>query len=76
MTFATVVEDDICRVCRGTADENQPLFYPCKCSGSIRYVHEACLKEWLKHSKKSHCELCGYQFTFAPGNKYHFIAFS
>lgn len=33
---------DICRVCRGEATAEQPLFYPCLCSGSIKYVHQ----EW------------------------------
>lgn len=29
----------ICRVCRTEAEPDHPLFHPCKCSGSIRYVH-------------------------------------
>lgn len=54
----------ICRICRseGTADE--PLFYPCKCSGSIKYVHQDCLMEWLSHSQKKYCELCKTSFRF------------
>lgn len=30
---------DLCRVCRSEAEESKPLIYPCKCSGSVRYVH-------------------------------------
>lgn len=30
---------DVCRVCRLEGDEEMPLIYPCKCSGSVRYVH-------------------------------------
>jgi hypothetical protein len=55
---------EICRVCRCEATPDQPLFYPCRCSGSIKYVHEDCLKEWLLHSRKRHCELCKHPFTF------------
>ncbi|CAI2176943.1 11731_t:CDS:10, partial [Funneliformis geosporum] len=33
--------------------EDQPLYHPCKCSGSIRFVHQDCLTEWLRHSKKN-----------------------
>jgi E3 ubiquitin-protein ligase DOA10 len=33
---------EICRVCRSEGTLDQPLFHPCKCSGSIRYVHQ----EW------------------------------
>lgn len=32
----------ICRVCRSEPSLTQPLFHPCKCSGSIRFVHQ----EW------------------------------
>jgi len=53
-------------VCRGGATEEQPLFYPCLCSGSIKYVHQDCLVEWLKHSKKKYCELCKHSFSFSP----------
>ncbi|KAI9011922.1 hypothetical protein CLU79DRAFT_771897 [Phycomyces nitens] len=61
-------EDDqeVCRVCRCEATEEEPLFYPCKCSGSIRYVHQNCLHEWLVHSKREHCELCGHSYAFTP----------
>src|SRR5690348_15157294 len=55
---------DTCRICRGEAALEQPLFYPCKCSGSIRYVHQDCLKEWLAHSQKKYCELCKTPFRF------------
>lgn len=60
----------ICRICRGEGTSSEPLFYPCKCSGSIKYVHQDCLMEWLSHSQKKYCELCktSYRFTklYAP----------
>ena len=55
-----------CRVCRGKGTEDSPLFYPCRCAGSIKYVHQECLVEWLKVSKKSYCEVCHYKFSFTP----------
>ncbi|KAJ5315887.1 hypothetical protein N7476_006194 [Penicillium atrosanguineum] len=56
---------DTCRICHGEAVEpDDPLFYPCKCSGSIKFVHQACLVEWLAHSQKKHCELCKTPFRF------------
>uniref|UniRef100_A0A0N5CB22 RING-type E3 ubiquitin transferase n=1 Tax=Strongyloides papillosus TaxID=174720 RepID=A0A0N5CB22_STREA len=57
-------DTDICRVCRLSGDE--PLYYPCKCIGTIKYVHQKCLTEWLKHSKKEACELCNHKFSFKP----------
>lgn len=57
-------DQDTCRICRGEATEQEPLFYPCKCSGSIKFVHQDCLMEWLGHSQKKHCELCKTPFRF------------
>lgn len=57
-------DPDTCRICRGEATPDEPLFYPCKCSGSIKYVHQDCLMEWLSHSQKKHCELCKTPFRF------------
>jgi E3 ubiquitin-protein ligase MARCH6 len=57
-------EADTCRICRGEGSASEPLFYPCKCNGSIRYVHQECLMEWLSHTQKKHCELCKTPFRF------------
>ncbi|KJZ76423.1 hypothetical protein HIM_04152 [Hirsutella minnesotensis 3608] len=54
----------ICRICRGEGTPAEPLFFPCKCSGSIKYVHQDCLMEWLSHSQKKYCELCKTSFRF------------
>ncbi|TID01758.1 ERAD-associated E3 ubiquitin-protein ligase doa10 [Colletotrichum higginsianum] len=61
---AGALDPDTCRICRGEATADEPLFYPCKCSGSIKYVHQDCLMEWLSHSQKKHCELCKTPFRF------------
>ncbi|VUC38036.1 unnamed protein product [Clonostachys rosea] len=54
----------ICRICRGEGTHEEPLFHPCKCSGSIQHVHQDCLMEWLSHSQKKYCELCKTSFRF------------
>ncbi|KAK1763471.1 hypothetical protein QBC33DRAFT_459397 [Phialemonium atrogriseum] len=61
---ATAADPDTCRICRGEGTGEEPLFFPCKCSGSIKYVHQDCLMEWLSHSQKKHCELCKTPFRF------------
>lgn len=61
---ASQADPDTCRICRGDGTPEEPLFYPCKCSGSIKYVHQDCLMEWLSHSQKKHCELCKTPFRF------------
>lgn len=59
-------EEDICRVCRMTATNDRPLFHPCICTGSIRHVHQECLTQWLRHSRKEYCELCKHKYSFKP----------
>ena len=43
---------DICRVCRCEGSSERPLFHPCICTGSIKYIHQECLLQWLRYSKK------------------------
>jgi E3 ubiquitin-protein ligase MARCH6 len=52
-------ECDECRICRGESTPEQPLSHPCRCAGSMRYVHEACLLHWLALSKARRCEARG-----------------
>lgn len=58
-----LLADAECRVCRCGSDVGV-LYYPCRCKGSIGYVHEGCLVEWLKISNKSGCEVCKSEFRF------------
>ena len=60
---------DICRVCRCEATQDRPLFHPCICTGSIKYIHQDCLLQWLKYSKKEFCELCNHRFSFTPSKR-------
>jgi len=57
---------DICRVCRCEGSVDRPLFHPCICTGSIKFIHQECLVQWLRYSKKEFCELCNYRFSFTP----------
>ncbi|KAF7309457.1 RING-CH-type domain-containing protein [Mycena indigotica] len=57
-------EQDTCRICSAPAEPEQPLFYPCKCSGTIRYIHQDCLTTWLAHSKKKTCDVCKHPYSF------------
>jgi E3 ubiquitin-protein ligase DOA10 len=68
MSTSFPTDEDICRVCRSQGTSEQPLFYPCKCNGSIRYIHESCLKEWLTRSERTYCELCRHEYSFVPGD--------
>ena len=46
-----------CRICHSVTDL-ETLVSPCLCTGSMKYVHESCLLNWLKSSVKTKCELC------------------
>lgn len=50
-------EGDVCRICRNPGDVDNPLRYPCACSGSIKFVHQDCLLQWLNHSNARQCEV-------------------
>ncbi|CAB1317472.1 unnamed protein product [Coregonus sp. 'balchen'] len=62
----TAEEGDICRVCRSEGTPDKPLYHPCVCTGSIKFIHQECLVQWLKHSRKEYCELCKHRFAFTP----------
>lgn len=57
---------DICRVCRCEGSSDRPLFHPCICTGSIKFIHQDCLVQWLRYSRKEYCELCKHRFHFTP----------
>jgi len=62
-----------CRICLDEADSPEnPFITPCKCDGSMKYIHLTCLREWLDSKRVSQklegvysyyweelsCELC------------------
>ncbi|SCW01164.1 LAFE_0D06502g1_1 [Lachancea fermentati] len=61
-----------CRICRGESTDDNPLFHPCKCRGSIKYIHESCLIEWVasknvdinKPGAEVKCDICHYPIQF------------
>ena len=63
-------DEAICRVCLCPAEEGEedggPLLRPCQCKGSMEYVHEECLVQWLAVAGHSHCAFCSHEFSFVP----------
>nr|XP_056711839.1 E3 ubiquitin-protein ligase MARCHF1 isoform X1 [Euleptes europaea] len=53
---------DICRICHCEGDDENPLITPCRCTGTLRFVHQGCLHQWIKSSDTRCCELCKYDF--------------
>lgn len=50
------------RICHCEGDDESPLITPCHCTGSLHFVHQACLQQWIKSSDTRCCELCKYEF--------------
>lgn len=50
------------RICHCEGDEESPLITPCRCTGTLRFVHQSCLHQWIKSSDTRCCELCKYDF--------------
>ena len=69
-------KDKICRICYMEEEDEieNPMVQPCHCSGSCKYIHLNCLKQWIKTKSclkldknenvsvfvfsESECELC------------------
>ena len=60
-----------CRICY---EETPPLLQPCKCKGTIGYVHEACVIHWLTISgldgEDVKCELCRTPYNVVYKNEF------
>ncbi|GFR05680.1 e3 ubiquitin-protein ligase MARCH3 [Trichonephila clavata] len=52
----------MCRICYN-GPSRERLVRPCKCKGTIEYVHRHCLERWLESTNCETCELCRYHFT-------------
>ena len=52
---------DVCRICFGSeSSEANRLVRPCLCSGSVAFLHEACLRLWVESRGQAEptCEIC------------------
>ena len=51
-----------CRIC---LEEGGELIHPCRCSGTMKYVHPHCMQEWFyQNIDITRCEICHHPFTF------------
>lgn len=59
-----------CKICHlGACKDADRLISPCKCSGTMQYIHCGCLLKWLEISNRSNerpisCELCAHEYTW------------
>ena len=62
MSSLTSNSGDLCRICHCTSEPDAPMISPCVCSGSLKFVHQSCLQQWIKSADTKSCELCKYDF--------------
>ncbi|XP_069387085.1 uncharacterized protein marchf1 isoform X2 [Paralichthys olivaceus] len=62
-------ETEVCRICHCEGDDEYPLIMPCRCTGSLSFVHQACLNQWIKSSDTRCCELCKFDFIMETSLK-------
>jgi len=65
-------EDFTCKICfDGLKDPSDSLISPCLCQGSVKYIHEECLKTWLagkeQNLDESTCEICKSKYKMEFG---------
>jgi len=56
-----------CRICyEETSSKDNPLIRPCKCSGSMKFIHKLCLQKWRMLSPQSEhvhkCSVCKQEY--------------
>lgn len=60
--------EKFCRICNESSQlSKEQLINPCICKGSIKYIHESCLKMWIEKKKnektfKPNCEFCNTEY--------------
>lgn len=59
--------DPVCWICYETNADNDgegsTLVSPCKCSGSLRTVHQECLLAWMAQTDATICPHCHHPYT-------------
>jgi RING-variant domain len=46
------------------------LISPCRCKGTLAFVHKSCLEHWLRESANQHCELCQQRYPLRQSLRY------
>jgi E3 ubiquitin-protein ligase DOA10 len=71
--------DKFCKICFESSEDKKlgKLINPCICDGSVKFIHDECLKTWLvsqnKDIQNAGCEICNttYNMSFHFGSKFY-----
>ncbi|CAJ0952052.1 unnamed protein product, partial [Mesorhabditis belari] len=63
VTDSQLSTSPVCRICFAQNDDvNTKLIRPCNCKGSVAYIHNRCLLQWVTTTNKKVCEICTYPY--------------
>lgn len=71
-------EEEICRICYDEQNaEKGELIRPCLCTGTMKSIHQSCLKTWIENNLANnkliaHCEICQFNYQMKIDTKYVF----
>jgi len=51
-----------CRICHDTIKDINAAVTPCRCKGSMKFVHVMCMEEYLRTTNKTACEICKFEY--------------
>lgn len=77
-SFDSIKEKFNCRICLQRKKENAKLITPCLCKGTMKYVHNLCLKKWIEGNNikidlntkdDAHCEICKAKYRIKINKK-------
>lgn len=50
--------------CKYCYEDGGILVSPCKCDGSMKYVHKTCLQKHIKLNNVHKCEICNHEYGY------------
>ena len=53
----------MCSICREQENSADKLISPCKCSGTLKYVHFECIALWITTNSTNKCLICHSLYT-------------
>lgn len=57
-TQATEDELPVCRICLSSDEDGSRLIAPCRCTGTMKYVHRDCLRTWRTQGSAAAADVC------------------
>lgn len=58
-----------CRICLG-GDDPETMVEPCRCRGTMAYIHPLCLENYIRHYPDGICRVCATPLLLASLNVY------